>query len=669
MPFFKMSNTSKSTLLQCTFFLVVLALFISSNWMAISAVNFEVGDFATNSTLVQDAKKLSLLVGNYSRVGFNHPGPAILYVLAFGEFFFHDWLGWVKSAFSGQLIAVALYNAFWVTLAFRVFSKVSNSSISSLLAVSAFLFALSSFDHQTYTGIWFPELYILPFAVFILCCSRLISGKVDTLQSMAISMGFLVNGHVSFVAILGIMLVVSLTGNWLVFKAQCQERRILSADFLSRNWATLMVALATFLIFLVPLLIKTIVDFPGPVASYAKFSGGHEPNTLAQAWDFVAIYWMGGAYSALAAGLFLWLASYVVKSEVGVFSKAALVTCVSATLAMLFYAKFGVDMLDQHYIGLFYYSVPSLAVGIFGLCVTQLRAINGSPRPAVGAFTIVTSIGLLFLMYGNIHKPANYAVAYNQPRIVELFDSLQGLKSNSRVVLNLDNRQDWANVWANMQGLTALTKRKGLDLFCIGRNWDISFTPAMKCTPEELASSMSFVVSRDPESSFGNDPALFQSYDLSFFKYVEPNIVDKGVLSVRGNPKVFSRYILGRGWSTPDAEFVWSEGKESTLSIQAPKHLPLTIVLDASAFIPDRKYTQQIQVSVNDQPPQSFSFTSENNRKPLEVFYAGGDTTALNIKILNQNPIAPREAGGSSDFRKLGIALFGISVQGVQREQ
>jgi hypothetical protein len=51
----------------------------------------ELGDFAANSLLIQKAKSLSLFTGNYSCVGFNHPGPTILYVLTAGEVFFFDW--------------------------------------------------------------------------------------------------------------------------------------------------------------------------------------------------------------------------------------------------------------------------------------------------------------------------------------------------------------------------------------------------------------------------------------------------------------------------------------------------------------------------------------------------------------------------------------------------
>ena len=56
-------------------YFTLFALFLTINWHVISSATYEGTDFAANSLLIQDAKALNLLVGNYSRIGFNHPGP------------------------------------------------------------------------------------------------------------------------------------------------------------------------------------------------------------------------------------------------------------------------------------------------------------------------------------------------------------------------------------------------------------------------------------------------------------------------------------------------------------------------------------------------------------------------------------------------------------------
>jgi hypothetical protein len=45
------------------------------------------GDAAINGLSVLRAEHLQQLVGNYSRVGFHHPGPGYMYLLGAGEVF------------------------------------------------------------------------------------------------------------------------------------------------------------------------------------------------------------------------------------------------------------------------------------------------------------------------------------------------------------------------------------------------------------------------------------------------------------------------------------------------------------------------------------------------------------------------------------------------------
>src|SRR5580693_8702952 len=52
---------------------------------------YEDADMGANSILVEQARHFTLLVGNYSRDHFHHPGPAYMYVKAAGESLFCAW--------------------------------------------------------------------------------------------------------------------------------------------------------------------------------------------------------------------------------------------------------------------------------------------------------------------------------------------------------------------------------------------------------------------------------------------------------------------------------------------------------------------------------------------------------------------------------------------------
>src|SRR6266404_6233843 len=52
--------------------------------------HYEMGDLAANSLQIIRAKHFEAVLGNYSRFGFYHPGPAFFYVYAASEALFHD---------------------------------------------------------------------------------------------------------------------------------------------------------------------------------------------------------------------------------------------------------------------------------------------------------------------------------------------------------------------------------------------------------------------------------------------------------------------------------------------------------------------------------------------------------------------------------------------------
>jgi hypothetical protein len=61
-------------------FALMLAVLLARNAFLFSAPEYEDADMGANSILIEQARRFTLLAGNYSREGFSHPGPAFLYV-------------------------------------------------------------------------------------------------------------------------------------------------------------------------------------------------------------------------------------------------------------------------------------------------------------------------------------------------------------------------------------------------------------------------------------------------------------------------------------------------------------------------------------------------------------------------------------------------------------
>src|SRR6478752_2250535 len=117
--------------------LATLVWLLVANRQMITTPIIEDGDYAANSILVDKAEAFRLLVGNYSRVGFNHPGPALLYAQAFGDILVHRALGIAPSSYGGQFAGILALNSVCVGIAGGVIRAVSGRwlAAAALLAV------------------------------------------------------------------------------------------------------------------------------------------------------------------------------------------------------------------------------------------------------------------------------------------------------------------------------------------------------------------------------------------------------------------------------------------------------------------------------------------------------------------------------------------------------
>src|SRR4029077_7570527 len=84
---------------------------------------YETDDYAADSLQIIKAKHFRETLGQYSRYGFHHPGPAFFYVLGWGEFLFSDATHLVPTPFNGQLIALYGLSAFFFAAAVAIAAR------------------------------------------------------------------------------------------------------------------------------------------------------------------------------------------------------------------------------------------------------------------------------------------------------------------------------------------------------------------------------------------------------------------------------------------------------------------------------------------------------------------------------------------------------------------
>lgn len=351
----------------------------------------EVGDAAANSLLVNDAKALELLVGHYSRVGFNHPGPAVLYLQAAGEGLFTDLLGVTPAALNGQLVAVMLLHAAVLGAVAGILHGWSARWPVAVSGVAAALLWYAAHDFSL-AGAWIPVLVIAPFLLLLVAAASVASGHARHLPVLAATGGVLVHAHVAFV-----LFVTVLAGAAAVVWA---TRERLSPPALLRRapraWAAGVAVVAAFL---APIALNTVLNWPGEVPKYLAYSGAQaeaEP-TLGMALLFSRQTWTATeADPASALPLSVAVAGVVLAGVASALApgrlRVPLVLLTGATLLaealLVLYAYVGVDDLGQIYVGYFGRSLPAaLLVVVAAAAAARLDAL---PRargfgPALGA--------------------------------------------------------------------------------------------------------------------------------------------------------------------------------------------------------------------------------------------------------------------------------------------
>lgn len=146
------------------------------------------------------------LVGVYSRDGWNHPGPMLFWLYAVPYRL-------TGGRFSSMLLCAALVNAIAVAgmvffawrrggLALAAFTTLAAASVVNTLGL-AFL-----------RDPWNPWVTVLPFGLVVMAAWAAGEGDTIALMATAVVGAFLIQTHVGFVPLVGLLLVIAGVGFW-----------------------------------------------------------------------------------------------------------------------------------------------------------------------------------------------------------------------------------------------------------------------------------------------------------------------------------------------------------------------------------------------------------------------------------------------------------------------
>ena len=336
---------------------------------------YEDADMGAYSIQVEQARRFALLVGNYSREKFNHPGPAFLYMQAWGEDLFYGLLRVVPAAWNGEVVGLYLLSSFFAACVVVIGWRWGGMRTG--LVTLGVVGLCGALHPSVFSSDWMPYEYVPAYLAFLVSVASVAGGRTRDSWIAALSGWFLIHGHVCFllfVPLLGLGAVAARLVPHLRRRAWPRPGRLV--------WLPVAVISA---VFALPIAGELVLHWPGNFGKYFAYSdsarsGGH---SVAQVADYALWFWWPHAGArAVAAVLVLAAAGAAWRmpaSRVRRFCLALLAVNAASTVAFLGYTATGIDELNQYYIGYFYWSAPVIMILVLLVALAELLAAR---RPA-----------------------------------------------------------------------------------------------------------------------------------------------------------------------------------------------------------------------------------------------------------------------------------------------
>lgn len=471
-------------------FLTLATLLLLRNRALFSVVVNEGGDSGANSILVLRAKGFDQLVGNYSRIGFNHPGPAFLYVQAFGEWLLHDWLHAVPSPWNGQAVALLVLNAALLAGMLAVLGSWLRSWAATGSAGAVLLAYAATAPDPVIAGTWMPLLYFPPFLLLLTAAASVAAGRADHLWVLGLAGGLLMHGHAEF-----LFFVPVITGTAVTLLIH-RRRREPADSALSRTYRRAWLLLAGVLaVFALPILVNLIAHWPGEFGKYFEYgssaeAGAHSPWGAA---EYVVRFWPGehpvvrpivavASWTAAVA-----LTRRLPDGPIRRYSRTALGIAGLATALFASYAQFGIDHLSESYIGFFSYALTLLIVTVVALATLELLR-NHAPSVVPAGTAIALVVGLLAATNAATLETPRYD---DVPALPTAMAALTIRAHGRPVVVELRGERPPPDPTA----LLLAGQRSAIRICIRDPRWTWIVTEALVCTVDEVATGQRTLLS------------------------------------------------------------------------------------------------------------------------------------------------------------------------------
>jgi hypothetical protein len=231
-------------------------------------------------------------IGLFSRDGWNHPGPALFYVLLLPYRL-------TGSHSNGLLVGAALVNAVAVGGTTLLARRRGGTALALLVALGS-LVLMATLGGTFLWQPWNPYLPVLPFGLAVLATWCVVCGDAWCLPLVVVVGSFCAQTHVGYVPLVASLIVVAVVGLVLHVRSGPTPD---SGSSLRGVRTPLLVAGALLVVCWAPTIFQQLTADPGNLSAIWDFFGSsRESHTLAQGFDVVTAQfawnpeWLVGAH-------------------------------------------------------------------------------------------------------------------------------------------------------------------------------------------------------------------------------------------------------------------------------------------------------------------------------------------------------------------------------------
>jgi len=536
----------QSLFLLCFIFSAVVLSLYARQYFSLEEI-YPWGDDATDMLLANKIQSDGyLLTGQYSRFGFNHPGPFFFYVTYISEKIFSSF---IPNAHGTWVLGLILLNSFFLAISsVLMFGQydIDNYPIifKNLLFVSMACFVFKDIAIST----WPPNKIVIPFLAFVSTLPLISERKFSYLPLSVLFVSIIFHGRVdSPIFTLPILIFALIIG---FFR---YRKKITTEEYRQLIYSSIIVIL-----FLSPLLIDFFINSPSNLEYILKSSA--QLKSASSSMDEVVVFFM--SYWNENFNILIYISTvfvyifffpkyqpYFLNQYRNIFIFSLIITIIG----LLYFKRTPPPLYE--YMAQFYLTVPFLVLFLPILNLFTMKDKSERKNIPRYFFTILSILFCIILVF-NITK--NNATAAQYLHIKELSEDIKKLVENEESIrigfdqINIDTFADSAGVIYNLN-------KKGYNVCSTVKELKIQFTEKHICSEGEFPN----IKLVKKENCVNQCDKISGKWGLFF--------VDLSEIMIKLHEKnpFDSDKVIFNSWSHPETDFRWSLNKKASILLRA----------------------------------------------------------------------------------------------------